>query len=84
MTENEAYPGRPYETRCLTAYAPGDVVTVGPAYRMGGSYVHDGCEGTYYVLSRIGDSPDYKLARNPGDSWDVIVYASRLTLGAAR
>lgn len=87
MTETEAY-DRPYSVRILFTYRPGDLVRVGPAYRMGGYYVDDGDEGIYTVCRRIGESSDYKLVRGEWSflsdvdledlQWEVIVHASRL------
>lgn len=96
MTELEAYPdGRKYSERVLTKYKAGDIVKVGPGYRMGGAYEIDSADhwsGNYRVLSQILDTPDYKLmheghtrscspvATDYCYQWDVIMHASRLTL----
>jgi len=86
MTNEQAYGYRDYHRRQNTQFQPGDRVTVGPSYRMGGTYSADGCEGDYVVISRLGSGSDYKVARgnNPNDcqdSWgyDYIVTAARLT-----
>lgn len=48
--------------RALTEHlAVGELVTVGPAYRMGGAFVPDGFEGEYTVVGVAGH--DYKLVR---------------------
>ena len=83
MTEAEAYGTRGYAERVRVVYTPGQRVHVGEAYQGGGVYRHDGHEGLYVVLSRVGIHPDYRLARvwpngEHGDTWDVIVHASRL------
>lgn len=87
MTDHES---ELYAARCRRTYAPGDLVRVGPAYRMGGTQEHDGHEGLHRICERIGASPDYKLARvdrngrcDPG-TWDVIVCAARLDAAVTR
>lgn len=81
MTEKEAYGNRDYETREETTYFSGDRVTVGPAYRMGGTYEFDGAEGDYTVVASLGDN-DYKVCRgdlfDPSD-YEFIIHSSRLT-----
>ena len=70
------------------SFTAGTIVTVGPAYRMGGQYVPDGMEGMYTVLRPMADGQgDYYLIRGAvrlaglgeGD-WDAIVNESRLIL----
>ena len=73
----------------------GDVVHVGPAYRMGGGHEPDGWEGTYTVLEvrPTGDvwlargalDPDaYREARDARD-WDLAVHHGRCSfLGRVR
>ena len=92
MNQSQAYPdGRTYDQRVSTQYKPGDRVTVGPAYRMGGTYENDGIEGTYSVVSgplaSSGRGNDYKVARHVQGAWerltvadyDFAVYSSRLS-----
>lgn len=72
----------------------GDVVEVGPAYRMhptsdkpgSGTHEPDGAEGRYTVLSGAEKNGiDYRLARGvydkppPPDEYDVFICRSRLT-----
>ena len=67
---------------------PGTIVTVGPAYRMGGQYVADGTEGVYTVLRPMADARgDYYLtcgavsvAGLSEADWDVIVNEARITV----
>lgn len=79
-----AYREPDYEKRLFTEYKPGDRVEVGPAYRMGGTYVPDGHEGIYVVVERkrCGRYFEYKLAReargNAAGDWDIMIMASRL------
>lgn len=78
MTENEAYPGTTYSQRCLRLFRPGQKVKIGPAYQMGGTYHHDGDEGTYYIRGPLKPC-DYYLTKERGaEAWDVICHASRL------
>lgn len=84
LQESEAYT-HPYHVRASATYAPGAIVTVGPAYRMGGTYENDGWEGTYTVIRRCGPpgSPDYYLRRGvhtdlDHSDWHGIVHAARL------
>ena len=87
MIENEAYEDT-YPKRVLTRYNVGDIVEIGPAYRIGGSYYYDGSEGIYTVLGELASpygAPDYYLARgeisNPNkNDWELIVHPSRLSL----
>ena len=92
MNQSQAYPdGRTYEQREVTTYKVGDRVTVGPAYRMGGTYELDGSEGRYSIVKVLsnatGRGNDYKVARHVQGAWerlteadyDYIVYSSRLS-----
>lgn len=86
LTNEEAYGGVSYERRTLATYEPGDVVRVGPAYQMGGTYRADGMEGVYTVVRRLLDTPDWYLAQGvvsvpnfgEGAHWDVICHAARI------
>ncbi len=90
LTEQEAYGDRLYSERALTRYEPGNIVRIGPAYRMGNRYVHEGPEGIYTVIGELSGSNsagglDYYLARGlwrrgTFPHWDVISKAFRLTL----
>lgn len=57
----------------------GSTVEVGMAYRMGGSFLCDGWEGTWFVLGHCGDK-DLYLAREMGEKsdWEGIVHVSRI------
>jgi hypothetical protein len=78
MTEKEAYGNITEAMRISARYAPGDKVTVGPAYLGSGQYGSDGNLGDYVVLKSIGKG-DYKLCKGDalGD-WDLICHVSRL------
>lgn len=87
MNEKEAYPdGRTHSERALTKYNVGDIVRVGPAYRMGRMYHHDGHEGVYTVVKEVvmsGGKTFYDLANGEVDQpedWDLNVHAARLTI----
>lgn len=91
QTAEQAYPDCPdYNARTQRTFRPGDLVRVGPGYRMGGTYETDGVEGLYWVIDTMLDGRDYYLARRrPGYAcpptgranadWDYIVHASRIS-----
>jgi len=83
MTEEEAYGSRTYCQRVNTWYKAGDKVTIGPAFRMGGQYTSDGCEGNYTVFHKLDSMGDYILIRGDevieGEEGDLMVHASRMT-----
>ena len=92
MIESEGYPdGSTYTDRTLRSFEPGEHVKVGPAYRMGGSYVADEHCGEWTVRRRLNveGCRDYYLLRGwltrdeleaaeAIDQWHVICHASRL------
>jgi|WetSurMetagenome_2_1015567.scaffolds.fasta_scaffold183500_3 hypothetical protein len=53
-----------------TKFVPGDLISVGPAWRMGpykghpGEYVADGGEGVWRVLAVVGNGADLKVTRD--------------------
>lgn len=70
------------DARARVGHVAGDLVTVGPAYRMGGSFVPDGIEGTWVVVERCSQSPttgttDYLLRNAHGV--EMYVPASRIS-----
>lgn len=69
---------------------PGDLVVVGPGYRMGGTYEPDGAEGPYTLLE-LRPTGDVLLARGHLTlseyldaldtlDWDLSVAAGRCTV----
>lgn len=82
MKESEAYGNSTYAQRIRTWYNPGDKVTLGPAYRGNGEYIHDGYSGPFTVVKKMDSAGDYKVIRGDelydGD-WDVMINASRMT-----
>lgn len=90
QTAQEAYPDCPdYDARMRRTFKPGDLVHVGPGYRMGGTYQADGTEGLYWVIDMMPDKADYYLARHHSghpcpptgreNDWDYIVHTSRIS-----
>lgn len=90
MNAEQAYPHCPsYTVRALATFEPGELVTVGPAYEMGGTYRHDGCGAgrTFRVIRELpasaGSGRDYYLTADlhpdvSESDWDLIVHPSRL------
>ena len=81
MTNTEAYGNLSYDQRVSCQYDVGDLVYLGPAYRIGGVYQADGWEGSYIVV-KVQDCGHYRIARGDvvTDDHDLIIHCSRLTL----
>jgi len=82
MNENQAYGDTIYRQRLNTWYKAGDKVRVGPSYRGNDEYAHDGCEGSYTVVSKMESAGDYKLIKGDRfygeDEYDLMVNAPRM------
>lgn len=79
MRADEAYPLMPnYDSRAMQRFSHGDRVTVGPGYRMGGTYQSDGFEGEYFVVRVCLSGKDYGLARHPQEDERFTVSGTRL------
>lgn len=78
--EKTAYPAMPdWDDHNGQVFEIGDRVSVGPSYRMGGTYQSDGCEGIYFIHKLCSNGLDYYLTRaRDDDHWALVVSVSRL------
>lgn len=61
----------------FAAIQVGQQVRVLRPYTGAGTWGHDGNEGVWYVVGKLAPL-DLKLARHPGDDYEILCHASRI------